>query len=98
MPEHVAIQPGTLYPQPDYSIEVDEEGKWTITHVHLCHSASIHALLPRPHSPHPDFGFIGLRSATARVVDVGTGSGCIAASLAADRPRWRIDGVDRRPH
>lgn len=34
-------------------------------------------------------------SATARVVDVGTGSGCIAASLAADRPRWRIDGVDR---
>ena len=25
MPEHVAIQPGRLYPQPDYSIQIDKE-------------------------------------------------------------------------
>lgn len=34
-------------------------------------------------------------SATARVLDVGTGSGCIAVSLAAERPRWRVCAVDR---
>ena len=34
-------------------------------------------------------------SATARVLDVGTGSGCIAVSLAAERPRWRVCAVER---
>lgn len=36
-------------------------------------------------------------SPTARVLDVGTGSGCIAVSLAAERPKWRVSAVDRSP-
>lgn len=34
---------------------------------------------------------------TSRVLDVGTGSGCIAVTLAAERPRWRLSAVDRSP-
>lgn len=34
-------------------------------------------------------------AADARVLDLGTGSGCVAVSLAAERPRWRVIGVDR---
>ena len=33
----------------------------------------------------------------ARVADLGTGSGCIAAAIAAARPRWRVTAVDRSP-
>jgi release factor glutamine methyltransferase len=35
--------------------------------------------------------------ATARVLDVGTGSGCLAVTLAAERPRWHVAAVDRSP-
>ena len=36
MPEHVAIRSGRLYPQPDYTVQIDQEGKW------------LHPHLPRP--------------------------------------------------
>jgi hypothetical protein len=67
MPRHIAIQPGRLYPQPDYSVAVDREGKWTATQVFLCHRNSITQVMPRPGTPHPDIPFIWVDNATAQV-------------------------------
>ena len=67
MPRHVSIQPGKLYPQPDYSISVDREGKWTATQVFLCHRNSITQVMPRPGTPHPEIQFISVDNATAQV-------------------------------
>ena len=67
MPRHIAIQPGRLYPQPDYSVAVDREGKWTATQVFLCHRNSITQVMPRPGTPHPEIPFISVDQSTAQV-------------------------------
>lgn len=67
MPRHVSIEPGKLYPQPDYSLAVDREGKWTATQVFLCHRGSITKLMPRPGTPHPEIPFISVDHASAQV-------------------------------
>lgn len=69
MPTHVAIQPGRLYPQPGYSVQVDKEGKWTATQVFLCHRTSAIALMPRPGTTHPEIGFITVSQATANFTE-----------------------------
>ena len=67
MPRHVAIQPGQLYPQPNYSVAVDREGKWTATQVFLCHRNSITQVMPRPGTAHPEIPFIAVDTVTAQV-------------------------------
>lgn len=53
-------------------------------------------LVPRPETELLIDTVLGLPlSAEARVFDVGTGSGCIAVTLAAERTRWRVWAVDR---
>ena len=69
MPKHVAIQPGRLYPQPGYSVQVDKEGKWTATQVFVCHRTSAIALMPRPGTTHPEIGFIAVSQATANFTE-----------------------------
>jgi hypothetical protein len=69
MAQHVSILPGVLYPQPDYTLSVDREGKWTSTQVFLCHRNSIAALMPRPGTAHPEVSFISVDTATAKVME-----------------------------
>ena len=54
-------------------------------------------LVPRPETEHLVEEALRLLppDREARVVDVGTGSGCIAVSVALERPRATVIGVDR---
>ncbi len=55
-------------------------------------------LVPRPETELlVERALILCASATARVLDLGTGSGAIAAALAAERPAWQIVAVDASP-
>ena len=60
MPTHLAIYQGILYPQPNGTVDVDKEGKWTAKLTFLCHRLSAVSLMPRPGSPHPEIAFVGL--------------------------------------
>ena len=69
MATHIQIDPGTLYPQPDHTIEVDHEGKWTITQVFLCHRNSVVKLMPLIGTAHPEAPFVRLTKAVARMAE-----------------------------
>lgn len=52
-------------------------------------------LVPRPETEHLVEIALGLPlPAAARALDLGTGSGCIAVTLAAERPGWRVTATD----
>ncbi len=54
-----------------------------------------HTLIPRPETEELVAGVLDRFSNKAlKVIDVGTGSGCIAISLQLARPNWSIMGVD----
>lgn len=58
-------------------------------------SVSPDTLIPRPETEHLVEWTLALPLPDdARVADIGTGSGCIALTLAAERPSWRLIGTD----
>ena len=52
-------------------------------------------LIPRPETEHlVEIALTSPVASEARVLDVGTGSGCLAVTLAAERPDWHLVATD----
>ncbi len=54
-------------------------------------------LIPRPETEQLVELALQLPTSPLRVLDLGTGSGCIALALASERPAWQITAVDNSP-
>ena len=55
-----------------------------------------HTLIPRPETEELVFHVLERAGSlkNAKVIDLGTGSGCIPVTIAAERPSWQVTGVD----
>ncbi len=58
-------------------------------------SVNEHVLIPRPETEELVHWVLESHgNDPKRVLDIGTGSGCIACTLKLNRPNWHVDGID----
>ncbi|HET8706253.1 MAG TPA: peptide chain release factor N(5)-glutamine methyltransferase [Pseudomonadales bacterium] len=69
---------------------VGERGFWNLNL-----TVNNSTLIPRPETELLVEIALECTLATARVLDLGTGTGAIALAIAKERPQWQVDGVDR---